>query len=980
MNKSFIIIYFFLSSLILSAQQVILIPVKDALTLHGISGTGQLYSCKDTVNQIQQIFGNSDALELVTGLPPDKYKFKIYATKPEITEGKKRYVVDMEYDPEWIEFEITPGMANPCELPPVYLSRHKTVDLQEVTVTASKVMFYNKGDTLIYNADAFVLAEGSMLDALIAQLPGVELRRNGVIYCNGERIDNLLLNGKDLFNGNNELMLQNLGAYTVKDIAVYDKSGRTSELMDMPVAGDKKHVMDVRLKREYSHGFIVNFDGGYGTKDKYLARLFSMWFSDNVSATLTAGMNNLSDYNTPGQNTAIWSPSQMKDNVATRKFAGLTYNANGDKDVWTLKGGINISDIDATTTKATQRTNFLPINDTYDYIFNEDLDHELKVGTSHSFYSKLGSRANLNISPSFNYEHINNSNNSASLTLRDKMTDISRSTIYNIYNNSDSAAYVINRQLRDNLTKKDSYEGKFEASSDIKLSSKENRSMLTINLASNYNSESIGQFKRFNINTGPELEPSNHESQYINGKPTNSFELRPGLVFTQFFNYHMIQLPIKYDFVYRRNTTTSNLYLLNELNNYTPEKYPIGTLPPLIDLPSVFDQGLSYQIKEKAYEHTISFVPQHYVAFNLKGENPYLFVANAGAFLTLSHKSLDYYHYSGIQTRKSNFALWDSYISFHFFKYSVPAWNYFFQARLSSFAPSMINFITLPVTDPMNIIMGNPDLTTSKEYSLLLRIDKTDKNKRKHLIQADYKYYSDLISMGYDYNMTTGVRTFKPRNISGNMTASGSYEFFMPFGHKKQFDFTTKTEGRYRRSVDFVGTYESESSITDVLNLPKSIVNTFTANEQLTYNWRIGMHKIGLFVNVLYNYYTSPDDGFNSFNSWTYNYGFSAIFNMGKGWSLSTDLSSYNRRGFSDNRLNTSDFVWNARISKSILKGNLTFVLDGYDLLHQLSNTTYTVDAQARTETVSNVIPSYVLFHVFFRFNRQPKKLPSNIF
>lgn len=61
---------------------------------------------------------------------------------------------------------------------------------------ASKVKFYNRGDTLVYNADAFNLAEGSMLDALIQQLPDVELKDNGNIYVNGKYVEELLLNGK----------------------------------------------------------------------------------------------------------------------------------------------------------------------------------------------------------------------------------------------------------------------------------------------------------------------------------------------------------------------------------------------------------------------------------------------------------------------------------------------------------------------------------------------------------------------------------------------------------------------------------------------------------------------------------------------------------------------------------------------------------------------------------------------------------------
>lgn len=51
--------------------------------------------------------------------------------------------------------------------------------LNEVTVTATKIKMYYKGDTIVYNADAFLLPEGSMLDDLIRKLPGITINRNG---------------------------------------------------------------------------------------------------------------------------------------------------------------------------------------------------------------------------------------------------------------------------------------------------------------------------------------------------------------------------------------------------------------------------------------------------------------------------------------------------------------------------------------------------------------------------------------------------------------------------------------------------------------------------------------------------------------------------------------------------------------------------------------------------------------------------------
>ena len=64
----------------------------------------------------------------------------------------------------------------------------KTVNLKGVEVKATKIKFYHKGDTLVYNADAFQLSQGSMLDGLIRQMPGVELKDDGRIYVNGKYV------------------------------------------------------------------------------------------------------------------------------------------------------------------------------------------------------------------------------------------------------------------------------------------------------------------------------------------------------------------------------------------------------------------------------------------------------------------------------------------------------------------------------------------------------------------------------------------------------------------------------------------------------------------------------------------------------------------------------------------------------------------------------------------------------------------------
>ena len=72
--------------------------------------------------------------------------------------------------------------------------------------------------------------------------------------------------------------------------------------------------------------------------------------------------------------------------------------------------------------------------------------------------------------------------------------------------------------------------------------------------------------------------------------------------------------------------------------------------------------------------------------------------------------------------------------------------------------------------------------------------------------------------------------------------------------------------------------------------------------------------------------------------------------------------------------MNTTDVVWNARLAKRFLKGKLSVMIDGFDLLGQLSTIRRTLNGQGRTETWYNTIPRYAMLHAIYRLNVLPKK------
>jgi predicted nucleotidyltransferase len=52
----------------------------------------------------------------------------------------------------------------------IYMQKNTTRQLSEVVVKGTRIRMFYKGDTLIYNASAFVLPDGSMLDDLVKSI------------------------------------------------------------------------------------------------------------------------------------------------------------------------------------------------------------------------------------------------------------------------------------------------------------------------------------------------------------------------------------------------------------------------------------------------------------------------------------------------------------------------------------------------------------------------------------------------------------------------------------------------------------------------------------------------------------------------------------------------------------------------------------------------------------------------------------------
>lgn len=864
----------------------------------------------------------------------------------------KDYILEtnyLGYDRQYTNLPLSrlPKKETQYNLPPIMLTYTPVKQLGEVTVVASKVKFYHKGDTLVYNADAFRLPQGSMLDALIAQLPGVKLNDDGEIFVNGKKVESLLLNGRKFFDNNRQLLLQNLGSYAVKNVKVYDKLGMKSELAGTDL-GDSEYVMDVLLKKEYMVGVNVNVEAGAGTSDRYLGRLFAMAFTKNNQFGLYFNSNNLNESRKPGQYSS-WTPETMPSGVRRTTGGGFDYNLKPEGNHWELNGNIELNHVNETDGTDVKRENFLLDRNTFTSSFNRQHNKSWGFSTNHKMYYKNGGYG-VSLEPNFRYDRWNNNSSSVEATFSNNFNDVTTDFITNIYsgNYKDALKSLINRNIEKNRiegwglrTGSTLWQGfKLPGTSDL----------LALSLKGNYEKRHDERFNRFDIEFADAQSNGVHADRYYQNYPDYKTDMGGDLSYTTKLTTQL-SMTLKYKYNHHFAKQSSSLF---DLPLGATDYGSFGVLPSGIDLDSHMDVNNSFNSRLTENRHTAQAqVNYRKGAFSLRYDLPVQFLSQRFGYRrgeavdTVINRStvlLDFGTQSMEWVKGSHDLLWE--------------WS------LKSQAPGLLNLVDFTdATNPLYVTQGARDLKNALKFDTYLQYSHMNQETGSRLgAAAHYFVIDNALARGIIYDSATGVQTSRMYNVDGNWGADGVFSAawmatrFMRVG--------SRTKYMYIKSEDLVG--------QGGMSLFHSKVYQNSIGEELRAECMLGSQMLGLEFNGSYNRFTGNRTDFLAQNTWMFKTTMTGEFALPYKLTLNTDFSVYNRRGFTDNLLNTDNYIWNARLSYPAMNGKLLLMLDGYDLLHNLSNVSYTMNAQARTETLRTVLPRYVMFHVQWKFNYKP--------
>lgn len=940
--------------------------------------TGKIFEANTKVQLLEgrvEILSATDSIVIASTTATRKYtsgKDYSYTSEYNLTIPKKEgdYLVRVTkngYETTWqpVPLRNLYHREYSRSIPNIYMQKEKVINLNEVVVKATKVKFYLKGDTLIYNADAFQLAEGSMLDALIRQLPGAELRANGKIFVNGRFVENLLLNGKDFFKGNNRVLLDNLPNYMVSKIDVYEKRGDDSEFLDREVAGDIRYVMDVKLKKQYSVGMAGNVELGGGSDEYYLARLFAMRFTDHSRLAVYGNANNLNDNNRPGEH-SNWNPSKLLGGVTTQQMGGLDYNISDRNELYKLSGNVHFNHAGNEIDNKTFQTNFLPGSDTYSRLANNARNNTFSLSTNHRFYFEW-KKANLEVLPDLSYNNYHNRNSYSAITSNDDIifdSNVSADSLFGKHLAKAYSKYAINRNIKQ--SKEDGYEWMTSVALKSKIKFNRTPDNLTLYAKASYN-DAKGEIFDHNLieyYSSGNVSSTDFRNRYFDMKPSQGYGLTTKATYTYIIKHNLF-IDISYSFDRDYSKSTSGLYMLNQLAGWGENTLEeLGTLPSYAAYIHTIDKTNSYDSKQKTNKSTL----EPFLVWKQETKKS-AWRAQLAIPVSIQHRTLAY-HRGSIDTmftkRNPLINIYSSYL-----KWSSKDRKYEAQLQyaLNSKAPDMNMYLDVyDTTDPLNTRVGNPNLKTSMSHQIISSFIRMYPQKRMMwAIEGVFKPIQNAIAMGYSYNEQTGVKTYKPDNVNGCWSGNVNVGMSGPIGKQKKLNLKSMLGVGYVRNVDLVETTRTTMS-------SPSIVGTRNLTELVQLKYTIGKSSIGINSESTWQHSTSTREDFATINTVELKNGFTAQVELPWNLQLSTDMTLHTRRGYVNTNMNTDDWVWNARLSYSFARGMCLIQLDGYDILHQLSNITRTLNAQGLVETYTNVIPQYALLHFTYRFASKPKK------
>ncbi len=823
-----------------------------------------------------------------------------------------------------------------------------------VTAMAQKVTL--KEDTFVYNSAAYRTPEGSVVEELVKRLPGAEVSDDGTIKINGKEVKKILVDGKEFMTGDTKTALKNLPTSIIDKIKAYDEKSDLSKVTGID-DGEEQTVLDFGVKKGMNKGLMSNIDLGIGNKNRYSARGMGGYFNSNNRFMLFGNANNTSDRGFGGGGPRRGFGGGNGLNASKMLAANYNYE---EKDKFKINTSLRWNHSDGDVWSRRSSENFLGSSSSFSNSLSQSFSRSDSWNGNIRLEWMPDTMTNILFRPSISWT-----------------TNDSRSTGLSASFNQDPYQYSDDPLSDEGIEKMDEVDAAVNRQKSVSLSNSKNnniRGMLQLNRKLNNKGRNVTlrMDAKYTDKDSKSISLQNAQLYLVQNEAgldstyqTNRYNLTPSKDYSYsaqatysepLWKATFLQFSYKFTYSYSKSDRSTYDFSKYSFDGITPQYGAWGNYLGRLDgeLGDYRDDKLSRYSEYKNYTHDIQvmmrFIRQKY---NL----------NFGVMIQ-PQRSKFIQDYQGkyvdtVRTVTNVSPTLD--FRYRFSKMSNLRVNY----RGTTSQPSISQLLNIvDDSDPLNVSMGNPGLKPSFTQNFRLFYNNFVQNHNKGVMTyINFSTTSNSISNKVTYDASTGGRITKPENINGNWNVQGAFMFNCSIDSAGVWNINTDTHLGYNHYVSYLSLDKSQDS-------QKNTTQNTTWNERLSLSYRNDWLELSLDGTLAYNHAKNKLQPNSNLDTWQFSYGPSMTLTAPWGTSLNTSLSCSSRRGYSDESMNTDEFVWNAQISQGFLKGKpLTVMLQFYDLLHQQSTFSRAISSISRTDTEYNAINSYAMLHVVYRMN-----------
>lgn len=796
----------------------------------------------------------------------------------------------------------------------LYLSQNETA-LNEVIIKSEAPPVKIKKDTLEFNAASYKVRPDANVETLLKQLPGVEVDSDGKVTANGKEVTQFLVNGKSFFGKDGAILLKNLPADVISKVQVSDFKTKKEELSKQEASSEDSSI-NFTIDEKKNKGYFGKVMGGYGTDDRYESSFILNYFNNKQKISLLASANNINstgfamdevfDNMGGGRNTrqATRSTATGKG-ITTSNLVGFNYADEWAKD-FNATAGYNFSNTVNKNESKSNQASFLPTGTILTEADSKARNENTGNKANFELEYKINPTTRLVFTPVVDQSRTNSNLESSSTATDENGMPL---------NESNATSYKENSST--NFGNTINFNKAFERKA-------RNLSFVFSNNNSNSDSDAINEsITVFKQGSRP------NDERYQNGQSNNTADsYSTEIEFTEPITDSLrIRMGTEVEWnsevndskTYDYDPASQSFSVLNELQtNYTTSRRNAVT-------PKV---GLTFEKSN--------------FTFNLNSRTSIVDYDNHSLYLDkITDLNQQYVlPYGNAQIR------------YKFEKTKFITFRYDYSCSLPSAAQLMP---VANLANPLNTIIGNPDLNLNKKSSVNINYRNFDMRTRSgyNLFARGDFFDSEVVSSSvYD---SSGKRVTSYRNVTGTYTASAGGNW------NKTIKFDAHV---LRYGLGLNGSYSLDKGFTDaVLYSSKSL--GLSPRVYLTYDYGELLSVVPSY-GLSYNESRYTNSSIKASSNVVHRINIQTTNYWPKNWIFGNDFG-YNYNSNISDDFKKDFYLWNTSLSYGFFDKKMILKVKVYDVLNQNQSATRTISPTTIRDEENTVLKRYAMFSLTYK-------------